>query len=189
MMQIDRITAPPVDVFTHAELAAHLRIDEADPIQMGEAIRMARAATRELEQHGSLALITQTVRVTLGEWPEGKGLRLPIAPVALSSDCTFTVDGQAFTGFRLHGGLRPTLWVVNRPVIVSEIEDTPSEGIVIEYPAGFGDTAEDVPADLRLAVLDQAAAFFDCRGAGDGKTQHLSPHAARIAARYRRVAL
>lgn len=189
MMHVIRLTVPTVDVFTSQELAAHLRIDATDPVHMADATCMARAAVRELELHGNFACITQAVRVTLDQWPEGKCLPLPVGPVHPWSEITITADGEAFTGYRLQAGLRPALWLVDGPPIGSLIEDLPSEGIVIEYQAGFGDTAENVPPDLRLAVLDQAAAFFDVRGAGDGKTQHLSPHAARIAARYRRVAL
>jgi uncharacterized phiE125 gp8 family phage protein len=189
MMHVSRITVPSVDVFTASDLAQHLRLEVSDLDMMTEAFRMARTAVQEIEAHGSFALITQTIRVTLDQWPDGNRLALPIGPVSPGAEVTITAEGEAFTDFRLQPGLRPALWLIDGPPIGSLIEDTRSEGIVIEYAAGFGDTADAVPADLRLAVLDQAAAFYDCRGAGDGKTQHLSPHAARIAARYRRVAL
>ncbi len=189
MMHVTRLTVPTAEAFGLEELALHLRVDLSDPAALTEAPYMARAAVRELELHSNLAILTQTVRVTLDDWPAGKSFPLPVGPVLPGTACTITADGEPFTGFRMQPGLRPVLWLTSAPPIGSLVEDMPSEGIVIEYEAGFGPTAQQVPEDLRLAILDQAAAFYDCRGAGDGKTQHLSPHAARIAARYRRVAL
>ena len=46
----------------------------------------------------------------------------------------------------------------------------------------------DLPDDLQLAVLEQAAWHYDNRGSMDAKPG-LVPAAARIAARYKRVRL
>ena len=91
-----------------------------------------------------------------------------------------TVDGSSFDGFAVIAGLRPALRLTG---------ERPCGLIVVEYQAGFGDAVEDIPEDLRLAILDQAAASFDWRGQDDGKSNGMSPQMARIAARYRRVAL
>ncbi|RGP38780.1 hypothetical protein D1012_01250 [Pseudotabrizicola alkalilacus] len=110
MMHVARITVPTVDVFTTTELAAPLRIDPEDSHSMIEAVGMAAAAVQKLEQHGSfVALITQTIRLTLDQWAESNRLCLPIGPAPSGSDVTFTVYGEPFTGLRQHGGLRPAL--------------------------------------------------------------------------------
>lgn len=49
-------------------------------------------------------------------------------------------------------------------------------------------TADALPADLRFAIIDQAAQLYDQRGADEGKPG-LSLAASRIVARYRGVSL
>ena len=71
---------------------------------------------------------------------------------------------------------------------VLHLDAVDGDDLVITYPAGFGDTASSIPADLQLAIMDQAARLYDLRGAEDG-VQGLSLAASRIAARYRRVAV
>lgn len=71
---------------------------------------------------------------------------------------------------------------------VLHLDAVDGDDLVITYPAGFGDTAGSIPADLALAIMDQAAAYFDQRGPVDAP-QGLSLAASRIAARYRRVAV
>lgn len=177
MMHVTRIPVLTNDPFSASDLSTHLRVDAS---MDAEAHRQALAAAAEIEAHGSLALLTQAVRVTLIDWQREPILHLPVGPVAVDASCTILVNGAAYTTFTILPGIRPVLW----------FEETPPDGpIIIDYEAGFGATAEHVPPDLRLAIIDQAAAFFDARGAGDGKTLHLSPHAARIVARYRRVGL
>ena len=58
----------------------------------------------------------------------------------------------------------------------------------VTYRAGFGATWADVPEDLRLAALDHALRLFDMRGNTADAPVAMSPAAARIAARYRRLA-
>lgn len=188
-MHVSRDTAPRAEVFDNQALAHHLRIDLSDSVHLVEARAMASAAVAELEEHASIAMITQKIRLTLDAWPENNVIILPVGPVPPFSYVTMTVDGEPFNRFSLYAGPRGSLRLYGQRPETALIESGPAEGLVIEYEPGFGNAAHNVPDDLRLAVLDQAAAFFDVRGAGDGKTQHLSPHAARIAARYRRVAL
>ena len=60
--------------------------------------------------------------------------------------------------------------------------------VVVTYEAGFGDDHHAIPADLQLAVADQAMRTYDLCGQ---RTQHKASSiaAARIAARYRRVGI
>jgi uncharacterized phiE125 gp8 family phage protein len=104
---------------------------------------------------------------------------LPVAPYVSGAPLAVTVAGLNVTGFTVVDGLRPAL----------RLADLPVEGeIVITYQAGFGAALAAVPPDLRHAILDQAAVGFDLRGQSDPKFgTGLSPHMARVAARYRRV--
>lgn len=176
-MHVERLTASINDPFDQRDLEEHVRVPPEDRY---EVTTHARAAASELQHYASLALLTQTVRVTLSAWPGAEILPLPIAPVVSGASVTVTDDGAAFTGFELRPGLRPALRLT---------DNAPLGEVVIEYEAGFGTDHSAIPHDLRLAILDQATAFFDGRGPGDGRTDGMSPHMARIAARYRRVAL
>lgn len=145
--------------------------------------RMSRAAAAEVEHFAQVALLSQTIHVTFLDLVHGAGLTLPIGPVAADATATVTIDGQAITGFDLVTGTRPYLcWPAS-------ICGTASARVVIEYPAGFGDAAGDVPDDLSQAVLDQVALIFDERAPHEAKTLARSSHLARVGARYRGVSV
>jgi uncharacterized phiE125 gp8 family phage protein len=94
-----------------------------------------------------------------------------------------TVGGVNFNDLGVLVGIRPAVWL-------DGIDCSPEGEAIITYTAGFGDTLASIPPDLRHAILDQAAVAFDLRGQSDPKFgTGLSPHMARVAARYRRVGL
>lgn len=177
-MIIERLTTPTALPFDTAALADHVRVTDAG--QITEATRHAKAAAGEAEDYGQLALLTQTIRVTLDAWPRAAWVALPIIPMLDPLSVTVTVDGVTFDDFAVVAGQRPAI----RPT-----EGKPCGLVVIQYEAGFGDTAADIPAPLAHAILDQASALFDARGLGDGKSNGMSAHMARIVARYRGVRL
>jgi uncharacterized phiE125 gp8 family phage protein len=177
-MIIERLTTPTALPFDATDLADHVRVTDA--AQIAEATRHGRAAAAEAEDYGQLALLTQTIRVTLDAWPRTAWVALPITPMPDALSVTVTVDGVAYDDFAVVAGQRPAI----RPNA-----DKPFGVVVIEYQAGFGDAASDIPAPLAHAILDQAAALFDARGLGDGKSNGMSAHMSRIVARYRGVRL
>jgi len=181
-MRVERINPPTGLPVSLTDADAQLRLDGADP---AEAQRMALAAAREVEHYCSIALLTQTIRVTLNGWPlAGLEARLPIGPVLEGAALTVTVDGEEFEAVELGTGQRPTLRVT-----ADDLTDAQRDARwIVTYEAGFGDEAAAVPADLAHAILDQAAALYDQRGGlAERSAQALSPHTARIAARYRGV--
>lgn len=180
MMRVER-TPPgslPVDI---AAVLRHLRIDPSDGDQLLEAQAMADTAAAEIEHRAQIALLTQRITVTLDAWPIGNLVRLPIGPVQPGSPYMAAIDAADLTILEPSYGRRPGFRLDPAEWSAGPVE--------ISYEAGFGDSVAAVPPDLQLAILDQAAAFYDARGAIEAKTQALSPHAARIAARYRGVAL
>lgn len=159
------------DPFDLDAVKAHARVDgDHDDASLA---MMARAAAREIEAHCELALLRQLITVTVQA--EGEAIPLPCGPAL--SNAAVTVDGLALVN-GLTGGRYPVL----------HLPDDMRGAVVVTYEAGFGDTADSIPADLQHAINDQAAAFYDQRGAEDGK-QGLSLAASRIAARHRRVAV
>ena len=138
-------------------------------------------AAAEIEQFAQIALLTQTIRVTIFDPSQDWGLKLPIGPVADEDVPTVTIDGEAFTAFDFVSGNRPYIrWLA----VYHDL--TPSR-MTIEYQAGFGSTAANVPADLAQALMDQAALHYDGRSPMGAKNLTTSPHMARVGARYRGV--
>lgn len=164
--------------FELTALKNHVRVDHDD--DDSALSNMGNAAAAEIEHFAQVALLDQTIRVTIISPKTSIGVALPVGPYKAGSPITATIDGQPFTAFSVVDGLRPYL-CCQQPIT--------GASLVIEYQAGFGDEASDVPADLAQALMDQAAMHYDGRGPQDGKALTTSPHMARIAARYRGVSL
>jgi uncharacterized phiE125 gp8 family phage protein len=179
-VNVERLSLPTALPFSLDAVLAHVRLTADDA---AEAQRIAQAAAKEIEDFAQIALLFQTIKVTTS-WSAqpGYGMRLPIAPLLNSGTVSITVDGVAFTDFDVETGNRPSIWYGYSGIPGDD------QVAVIMYQAGFGADAAAIPADLAHAILDQAAVLFDARGAAQAGTR-LSPSSARIAARYRRVAL
>lgn len=187
IMHITRAPLSTDDPFILENVKQHARVsfDDDDP----DLVLMARTAAREIEGHCALALMTQIITVSFAGW--GCVVPLPIGPldVAALNDHPITVQtreagGTLVTwpqGWWVDAGRYPVLHLTDRQFM-------DGTSLVVSYPAGFGATVEAIPEDLQYAINDQAAAFYDQRGAEDGK-QGLSLAASRIAARHRRVAV
>ncbi|WP_172293753.1 phage head-tail connector protein [Pseudoruegeria sp. HB172150] len=165
--------------FVLDDLKLHLRAPDDSEDSAIENIGATAAA--EIEQFAQIALLTQTIRVTIFDPCGEQGLRLPIGPVDDDNTPTVTIDGEAFSEFEFAGGNRAYIWWKE-----AYFSLTPSR-MTIEYMAGFGDAASDVPPDLAQALMDQAALHYDGRSPMDSKSLTASPHMARIGARYRGV--
>jgi len=178
-MNVERIRISENEPFRITDLVDHCRtngIPEFEP----ELARMGLAAATELEAYAGIALLDQTIRVMLDGWPRSAWLTLPVAPLLDPLSVAVLVDGEPFEGYAVVTGQRPALRLSAA---------RPSGCVEVEYQAGYGATADDIPRDLALAIMDQVAATYDTRGLEPNKTNGMSPQMARIAARYRRVAL
>lgn len=159
--------AAPVSL---ADAKDHLRVLHDDEDMLIQ--RLVLAAAREIEAYCEIALTRQTISLTvLAEG--GDIIPLPLGPLA--PDAEVTVDGAPLVNGITHGR-----W----PVLM--LPDWMTGPVAVTYEAGFGDTSASVPDDLQLAVMEQAAFAYDHRGDVEAKPG-LTPAAARICARYRRV--
>ena len=161
-----------------ADVQAHARVFDAD--EADALADMALTATLELEHQANIALLTRTVEVRVKGWPVSGSLPLPIGPVQAGAAAVVTVDGAAFDGFDLLPGRIGELRLTGELTDALEVAE-----IVASYPAGFGASPADVPADLRHAVLDQVAHLYDARGAVDARRAMAAPAFLRIAAKHR----
>lgn len=181
-MRYERTTTGALPISLSA-LADFIRVAVDDPDLIG----IAETAAREVEAYADLAMTDQTIVATTDHWP-GMIIDLPVGPVTDTTSATvdlIELDGSTTpitTGWWIEGGRYPRLHFT---------ETEPGGRIRVTYSAGFGADALAVPADLAHAVMDHASKLYDMRGSchhrHDGAG--LSPHAARIVARYRRVKL
>lgn len=175
-MIIERLSRPNALAFDLSEAKSHAHV--TDDFEDFDFARMIEAATREAEEYAQIALLSQYIRVVLPCWPRALTISLPITPLLDWSTVTVTANGVGFDDFSVITGQRPALRLS---------AGRPAGEVIIDYQAGYGDQAGDIPADLRHALLDQIATYYDARGAVDRSTITLSPHFARIVGRLRGV--
>lgn len=180
-MRYERTEISTASPFDPQKLLDHARVDAS---MLSELAMYADTAAAEIEDYTGIALLTQTITVTTSEWP-GQIINLPIGPVQSGATATVAAieqDGSTMpitTGYWLEGGRYPRLhWT----------DTEPASALRITYTAGFGSTHTALPADLHHAIIDQATHLFNTSGTEAGKSG-LGLAAARIAARYRRVAV
>ena len=157
-------SAPAVEPVTVSEAKAHLRVDgTAEDTLIGSLILTSRL---HIEAALGLALMTQSWRLTLDAWPNGRELELPLRPLrSLTSVKIVAADGTAET-------IPSSSYVVDidgaPPRLVRNGGSWPqpekaANGIEIEFTAGYGDDAEDVPAPIRQALLLLIAHWYEHR--------------------------
>jgi len=157
-------SAPAVEPVTVSEAKAHLRVDgTAEDTLIGSLILTSRL---HIEAALGLALMTQSWRLTLDAWPNGRELELPLRPLqSLASVKVLSADGTA-------EAVPSSAYVVDvdgmPPRIVRNNGSWPQleravNGIEIEFTAGFGDGAADVPAPIRQALLMLVAHWYERR--------------------------
>ena len=159
-------TAPTVEPVSLADMRTHLRVDSADEESLISATIMA--ARRYAEIQTWRAFVQQTWELSLDEFPNGDGtIELPKPPLLQVNSVKY-LDTL---------GVLTTLNAANYRVDIASEPGrlTPAYGltwpdvrsltaaVVINYNAGYGTTAADVPMPLRQAIKILAAHWFEVR--------------------------
>ena len=163
------LTSPPAsEPVTLAEAKAHLKIDVDDDDDL--ITRLIASARRAVEQYTGRALVMQSWRFTIDQWPASRTLALPKPPL-LAVTAVTTYD-RAGTGTVLS----PSSYIVDadeQPARITLKETTvlPSPlreagGIAVAFDAGYG-SPSDVPDALKTAILSLVAHLYASRGDGD----------------------
>ena len=142
---------------------AHLRVDtNADDTFITSLITTSRL---QVEAILGLALIQQSWTWRFDAWPAGAAA-IPLRPVmsvaavrVQGSDLAWTTLPAA--AYLLDGNGVPARLVPNG--IVLQQPGAPANGIEIQFTAGFGAAANDVPAPLRQAILLLVAHWYENR--------------------------
>ena len=166
-MAMTRTAAPAVEPVTLVEAKSHLRVTgtEEDALIAG----LIASAREEVEQATGLALITQDWRLYLDEWPASGIVRLRKHPVQqVHSVTTYDAAGNPVTEIPAPDRLdRATRSARFCPDMTTTSRAT--NGIEINFRAGFGDTGVEVPDSLKRAILLLVAFWFENRGTGHGE--------------------
>ena len=165
-MTLFRTAGPGAEPVTLAEAKAELRVDHGseDDLIGG----LIRAAREEVEQTTELAMIEQGWRLAIDRMPGNCRVLLRRGPVRAIS--AYGRDGEAAL-------LEPSdyqLDPLSRPARL-HFEVAPGDlrifnGIEIDFTAGYGEAATDVPDLLKRAVLMLVAHWFEFR-ASFGQSQ------------------
>ena len=175
-MNLTEVSAPPAAAVPVRAFAEHLRLGSgfADDGSEDAVLELyLRAAMAAIEARLGRALLAREFVWTVTHWREDASQGLPVAPVR-SVDAITMVDADG-----AETAVDPESWSVlrdsQRPRLVGRfgrsLPRIPRAGQAeIRFTAGFGDSWEDVPADLRQAVFLLAAHFYENRAEGAGGT-------------------
>jgi uncharacterized phiE125 gp8 family phage protein len=156
-------SAPAVEPVTVNEAKAHLRVDgSAEDTLIASLILTSRL---HIETALGLALITQSWRLTLDAWPAARELALPLRPLQAVDEVRVLSAGGDPTVVAASQYLIDVASVPPRLIRRSALPapDEMAAGIEIDFTAGYGDGAGDVPAPIRQALLMLVAHWYEHR--------------------------
>jgi len=176
--QIRTSVKPVTEPVTVAEAKTYLKIDGFDEdTLLSSFITPARIVC---ENFLNRSLLTQT-KILSFDYFEGKDIRLPYPPI------------QSITSLTTHDkNNTPTVYdssnylLSNEMLIVNDNSNLPTElrkhyAIDIEYVAGYGDNASDVPEAIKQGIIFQIAHYYEAQCC----TNKLSPEAEGVLQPYR----
>lgn len=181
---------PATEPVSLAEARLFLRLDQTEEDEL--LATLITAARLMVEAASGRCLIDQHWRIVLDRWPPGGEIRLPLSPVGeIAAARVYDVLGAA----QPVDAAALALEKMADPPLIRLAGEVPEIGrehgaIEIDIVAGFGATADAVPAPLRQAVLRLAARWFEQRGdVASRDAQELPAGIMALVAPYRRARL
>jgi uncharacterized phiE125 gp8 family phage protein len=172
-MILTEVSAPPVEAVPIRAFGDHLRLAAgfADDGALDGVLELyLRAAMAAIEARIGSALLVRAYTWTLTRWREDASQTLPIGPIrAIESIRLVSAEGETVEA-------DPETWSVlrdaRRPRLVGRfgrnLPRIPRGGHAeIRFTAGFGESWDAVPADLRQATFLLAAHYFERRAEAD----------------------
>lgn len=186
------LVPPAAEPVTRDEAKAHLRVtDTAEDALIDRLIAVARAAA---EAHTGRAFVTQSFRLARDDWPDKLCLPLPCPPLLAINDVRlYDAEGNASI-WDASSYTVDTRFTPGRLCLRSgwtwPVPGRAQGGIEIDFHAGFGAAASDVPVAIRQAVLMLVAHLYENREAVAGEAAVEIPSgAAALLAPYRVLAI
>jgi uncharacterized phiE125 gp8 family phage protein len=184
------LSGPADEPVTLDEARAFVRVEGSAEDALLEAL--VTTARLQVESATGRALIAQDWRLVLDDWPPDRRVRLPIAPlVSLTSITTYDPDSAAtvepLTDVLVDAHAEPPQLLLPAGFGAGPLRER--QGIAIDYRAGYGETAADVPAPLRQAALLLIAYWFENRDMAALPAGPVPAGIDRLVAPYRMVRL
>ncbi|MDI6834513.1 MAG: head-tail connector protein [Rhizobiaceae bacterium] len=193
MLRPVRITPPAVSPVSIDEARAHCRVDSDDDDAVISAL--IDAAVSHLDGWSGVlgrCLIHQDWRISFGDWPACRFMRLPLPDVSAamvkyfdSDNVEQTVSASLFTSIEDERG---TVVRFGDNLTFPSVYDDRSDGVRVEFTAGYGAAATDVPPAIRTAILLMVAHWYNNREASaEGPQSEIPFGVSALIAPFRRV--
>lgn len=161
------LVPPASEPVSLAEAKTYLRVDNSDEDAL--ITTLIAAARMHVEGTTGRALIEQTWRVLLDDWPVDRMIELPVAPLrSLTAVRAYDADGDV-TAISLAQFQPETATERARLILPNGVSDSPVlrdfNGIEVDYIAGYADAPTNVPDDLKRACLVLIGHWFEHRDA------------------------
>lgn len=161
------LNAPSIEPVSLAEAKAHLRVEGTD--QDSLITSLITAARLHVEQVTHRALIDQDWRLVLDRIPHDGCVELVKGPLRAINAMTLFDDEGTGTLLPMAEIVLDIASVPGRLVVpdtlYGHVPVRAHLGIEIDYKVGYGASAQDVPLDLKQAILSLVAHWFDHRDA------------------------
>jgi uncharacterized phiE125 gp8 family phage protein len=161
-------TKEPIELETEAK--KHLRVDGADEdAYITQKISVARG---QVEGDTERAFLTQTWELRLDRFPcTERGIELPLPPLKQVNSVKYldttgvlqTVDPSNYSVITPLGPEADRGRIVPVFGVYWPITQYVPDAVRVEYIAGYGDNATDVPAELRSAILLRLGELYGLR--------------------------
>lgn len=164
-MSLQLVTAPAEEPVSLSEAKSHLRVDISDDDTL---IGGLIASSREIvEQITRRALVTQTWKVVLDQFPAGQELALPLPPLLSVTSIIYTdKDGTentfASSNYVVDTGSEPGRIVLQHGCAWPSVTLYPVAAVSVQYVAGYG-AASDVPETIKHAMKLLIGDFYENR--------------------------
>jgi len=158
------ITEPAIEPVSLEEAKSHLRVDIDDDNDLINSYLLA--ARQYAETFTRRVFITQTLEIVLDEFPDGK-IVLESPPIQSIVAFTYLVSGDDEATDVDADTYR--LDTYNGELALAPSESWPADtletggAISIQYKAGYGDDAADVPETIRTAINFLVAHWYEHR--------------------------
>ncbi len=157
------LAGPAEEPVSLGEARAFLKVD--DSAEDALITTLIGAARLHVEGVTGRALLAQSWRVVLDAWPDDRVVKLPVTPfMAVTEITAYDADGAAHAV-----PLAQFMSEPDRLLLPATVSGMPvlreRQGIEIDYVAGFGTEAAEVPVDIRQALLLLVGYWFEHRDA------------------------
>jgi len=165
------VTPPAVALMTLEEAKRHCHVELLQPDDDAVLSGLILAVTAYLDGYSGIlgrALVNQTWRVNLHSWPPCK-IRLPLSPVSSIASIKYhdTLNNEVTLdagNFSLHEDALSPFAEWSSTASLPSLYDRP-DAIAVDFVAGYGAAASNVPAAIILGAKMLLATWFENREA------------------------